>query len=43
LICVLVSQQDGLRLIVYAGLLEIFKGCFGILTPQILETVDLLE
>jgi hypothetical protein len=32
-----------LRLIVNAGLLEIFKGRFGVLTPQILKTVDLLE
>jgi hypothetical protein len=43
LVCILVSQQDGLRFIVNAGLLEILKSRFGILTPQILKTVDLLE
>jgi hypothetical protein len=43
LVCILITQQNGLWLIINAGLFKIFERRFGVLTPQILETVDLLE
>ena len=43
LVCILIAQQDGLRFIIYAGLLKILERRFGVLAPQILEAVDLLE
>jgi hypothetical protein len=43
LVCILIAQQDGLRLVIYAGLLKILERCFGVLVPQILKVVDLLE
>ena len=43
LISVLVAQDNGLRFIIYSGLLQIFKRGVRVLAPQVLETVDLLE
>ena len=43
LVRILVAQNDRLRLVVDAGLLEVFKCGIGVLTPQVFKSVDLLE
>ena len=43
LVRILVAQDDRLRLVVDAGLLEVFKCGISVLTPQVFESVDLLE
>lgn len=43
LISILVTYKNRLRFIVYAGFLEIFEGCVGILAPEVFKAVDLGE
>jgi hypothetical protein len=43
LVRVLVAQQNRLRLVVHAGLLEVFEGGVGVVAPEIFEAVDLGE
>ena len=43
LVRILVAQDDRLRLVVDAGLLEVFKCGISVLTPQVFKSIDLLE
>ena len=43
LICILVAQKNGLRLVINSRLLEVLEGCLSVLAPQVLETVNLLK
>ena len=43
LVCVLVAEKNGLRLIIDTWLLQVFQGCICILAPQVLEPVNLRE